>query len=219
MLKYSVSQSTGDNFLVTILEDSDYKGVIVNIVDLKFQADGTLDFEIELPKNKTDLFNDEKFKDEISIIVGDVVKKSIEELYKTQENITKLEETIGKKLDDLGIKRTCSDLTDWAKEGILLLNSIMTVEKDKPLSHKDKGWEIFTDKVISLLQEKRENIVFLLWGAYACKKVALIDANRHCVLTGVHPSPLSAYRGFFGCKHFSKANEYLISVGKTPIEW
>ncbi|MBQ8056498.1 MAG: uracil-DNA glycosylase [Paludibacteraceae bacterium] len=122
--------------------------------------------------------------------------------------------------DDIGQPIPISgNLEYWAEQGVLLLNATLTVRAHHAGSHQGKGWEIFTDKVISLLQEKRENIVFLLWGAYACKKVALIDANRHCVLTGVHPSPLSAYRGFFGCKHFSKANEYLISVGKTPIEW
>ena len=137
MLKYSVSQSTGDNFLITILEDGDYKGVIVNIVDLKFQADGTLDFEIELPKNKVELFNDEKFKDEVSIIVGDVVKKSIEELYKTQENITKLEETVGKKLDDLGIKR---------KDDRLLIEQFMAGGFLLKIDKTDEG----ADKIIAV---------------------------------------------------------------------
>ena len=110
-------------------------------------------------------------------------------------------------------------LQSWAKEGVLLLNSILTVEESKAGSHKGKGWERFTDEVIKILNEKKENLVFFLWGNPAQKKGALIDQNRHLVLRSVHPSPLSAYRGFLGCKHFSKANEYLYSKALTPISW
>lgn len=122
MLKYSVSQSTNDNFLITILEDGDYKGVIVNIVDLKFNESGELDFEIELPKNKVELFNDEKFKDEVSLIVGDVVKKSVEEVWKTREAIEKIEETIDKKLEEYQIKREKNKLIveQFMEKGYLL---------------------------------------------------------------------------------------------------
>ena len=104
MYKYSVSQSTGDDFLVTILEDNDYKGVIVKIVDLKFGEDGTLDFEMEVPKNKVELFEDEKFKEEIGIIVGDVFKRSVEGIYKTQQQVTQLEEYVGNKLKEKNIE-------------------------------------------------------------------------------------------------------------------
>lgn len=111
------------------------------------------------------------------------------------------------------------DLTHWAKQGILLLNSVLTVEQAQAHSHKKIGWEEFTDQVISSINAKCENIIFLLWGAPAQKKLALIDSRRHHVLTAVHPSPLSAHRGFFGCQHFSKTNQILASLGKSKIDW
>ena len=120
---------------------------------------------------------------------------------------------------DLGIKRTKSDLTDWAKEGVLLLNSIMTVVKDSPLSHKNKGWETFTDNVISKLNEREEPVIFLLWGSFARSKKELITNKRHKIIESVHPSPLSASRGFFGSKPFSKINNYLKEMGKEEIKW
>ena len=120
---------------------------------------------------------------------------------------------------DLGIKRTKSDLTDWAKEGVLLLNSIMTVVKDTPLSHKNKGWEIFTDTVISKLNDREEPVIFLLWGSFARSKKELITNKRHKIIESVHPSPLSASRGFFGSKPFSKINNYLSEMGKEEIKW
>ena len=121
--------------------------------------------------------------------------------------------------NDLKIKRTKSDLSDWAKEGVLLLNSIMTVEKDKPLSHKDKGWEIFTDQVISKLNEREDPIIFVLWGSYARSKKELITNSRHKIIESVHPSPLSANRGFFGSKPFSTINKYLKDMNKEEIKW
>ena len=120
---------------------------------------------------------------------------------------------------DLGIKRTKSDLTDWAKEGVLLLNSIMTVVKDTPLSHKNKGWETFTDTVISKLNERDEPVIFLLWGSFARSKKELITNKRHKIIESVHPSPLSANRGFFGSKPFSKINNYLKDMNKEEIKW
>lgn len=120
---------------------------------------------------------------------------------------------------DLGIRRTKSDLTDWAKEGVLLLNSIMTVVKDRPLSHKDKGWEIFTDTVISKLNEREEPVIFVLWGSFARSKKELITNKNHKIIECVHPSPLSASRGFFGSKPFSKINNYLKELGKEEIKW
>lgn len=121
--------------------------------------------------------------------------------------------------DDLGIKRKGGDLTDWAKQGVLLLNSIMTVEKDKPLSHKGKGWEIFTDNIIRYLNERNTPIVFILWGSYARSKKELITNPIHHIVESVHPSPLSASRGFFGSKPFSKTNKYLKKDGLKEIEW
>lgn len=110
-------------------------------------------------------------------------------------------------------------LMPWAKQGVLLLNTVLTVRASEPNSHKDKGWEIFTDKVIELLNKRDEPVIFVLWGANALKKKILIDTNRHYVLHAPHPSPLSARRGFFGCRHFSNINEILTGMGKTPIDW
>ena len=121
--------------------------------------------------------------------------------------------------NDLGITRTASDLTDWAKQGVLLLNSIMTVEQDKPLSHKNKGWETFTDAIKKLLNERDEPVIFLLWGSYARSKKEFITNKRHYIIESVHPSPLSANRGFFGSKPFSKINKILIDNKQEKIEW
>jgi uracil-DNA glycosylase len=110
-------------------------------------------------------------------------------------------------------------LQSWAQQGVLLLNATLTVEQANAGSHQKKGWETFTDKVIELLNEQQEHIVFLLWGAYAQKKGRLINQHKHLVLSSVHPSPLSAYRGFIGNGHFSKANAYLAQQGRQPIDW
>jgi|TARA_B100002003_G_scaffold109998_1_gene101853 uracil-DNA glycosylase len=114
---------------------------------------------------------------------------------------------------------THGDLTKWAKQGVLLLNSILTVRKNEPASHRVKGWEQFTDTVIHRLSKDKENLVFLLWGSFAQSKEELINLDKHLVLRTSHPSPFSADRGFFGCKHFSKTNQYLRSHNKAEIEW
>ncbi len=111
------------------------------------------------------------------------------------------------------------DLTSWAKQGVLLLNATLTVENGLAGSHQNKGWEEFTDAIIRAINDRHTHIVFLLWGAYAQKKGAFIDRSKHLVLTAPHPSPLSAHRGFLGCGHFKKANDYLIEHGHTPIDW
>lgn len=111
------------------------------------------------------------------------------------------------------------DLTGWAKQGVLLLNTVLTVRAHQANSHKDKGWEVFTDGIIKKISEKRENVVFILWGANARSKRELIDETKHLILESAHPSPLSAYNGFFGCGHFVKANAYLIKNNKLPIDW
>ncbi len=111
------------------------------------------------------------------------------------------------------------DLSSWAEQGVLLLNSTLTVEAHKAGSHQKKGWEQFTDAAIGALSQQREGVVYMLWGSYAQKKGAVIDRSKNLVLTSVHPSPLSAYRGFIGCNHFAQANEYLISRGEKPIQW
>jgi uracil-DNA glycosylase len=121
--------------------------------------------------------------------------------------------------NDLGISMSKNgNLTKWAQQGVLLLNTILTVEEGKPNSHKEIGWEIFTDRVIKKLSEKDDEIIFILWGNGAKLKSKFIS-DRHYKLTAAHPSPLSAYRGFFGCKHFSKANEILKSLNKKEIDW
>ena len=111
------------------------------------------------------------------------------------------------------------NLEKWAKQGILLLNSTLTVRAHQAGSHQNKGWEQFTDQVIKRISDDKEGVVFLLWGNYARAKKALIDTNKHFILETVHPSPLSAYNGFFGCKHFSKTNEILKNLGKKEINW
>lgn len=122
---------------------------------------------------------------------------------------------------DLGtdIPKTCGDLSGWAEQGVLLLNATLTVRAHQAGSHQRHGWETFTDAAISALNDQRQDIVFLLWGSYAIAKRKLINPNRHHILTAPHPSPLSAYRGFFGCHHFSRANQYLAAHGQQPIDW
>ena len=122
--------------------------------------------------------------------------------------------------DDIGTPiPTSGNLTRWAQQGVLLLNATLTVRAHQAGSHQNKGWEEFTDAVIRQLNEHREHLVFILWGSYAQRKGAFIDRSRHLVLQSAHPSPLSAYRGFFGSKPFSRANEYLVAHGQTPIAW
>lgn len=121
--------------------------------------------------------------------------------------------------DDIGCKRTTPHLQDWANEGVLLLNTVLTVEAHQAHSHKNIGWEIFTDEIIKHVSSELEDVVFILWGKPAQSKIKLIDTERHHIIQSVHPSPLSAYRGFFGSKSFSKTNEYLIESGKEPINW
>lgn len=122
---------------------------------------------------------------------------------------------------DLGtqIPTTCGDLSGWAEQGVLLLNATLTVRAHQAGSHQHQGWETFTDAAISALSERRQGVVFLLWGSYAIAKRKLIDPGKHLVLTAPHPSPLSAYRGFFGCHHFSLTNRYLMDEGLEPIDW
>ena len=122
--------------------------------------------------------------------------------------------------DDHGIAPAAHGfLEHWAKQGVLLLNNVLTVEQGIAASHKGKGWERFTDAVVRLVSERPDPIVFLLWGSHAQKKAASVDSGRHLVLKAAHPSPLSAYNGFFGCRHFSQANDFLAAHGQPPIDW
>lgn len=142
-----------------------------------------------------------------SVREGVKLPPSLQNIYKEIEN-------------DLGIKEPdCGDLTKWANEGVLLLNTTLTVKEHLANSHSKCGWAWFTDNVIKLISDNTENAVFILWGGNARSKTPLIDSKKHLILQCAHPSPLSAYNGFFGCKHFSKTNDYLISKGKTPIDW
>lgn len=121
---------------------------------------------------------------------------------------------------DLGIEPVRHGyLENWAGQGVLLLNAVLTVEHNQANAHQGKGWEQFTDKVIATVNAQRQNVVFMLWGSYAQKKGAMIDTEKHLVLKAPHPSPLSAHRGFLGCRHFSQANAYLQAHGQTPIDW
>ncbi len=122
--------------------------------------------------------------------------------------------------DDTGTSIPVSgDLTRWANQGVLLLNATLTVRAHQAGSHQNQGWEVFTDSVIETISKETEHVVFILWGSFAQKKSNLIDAQKHCILKAPHPSPLSSYRGFFGCHHFTKANDYLVSKGKERIVW
>ncbi len=123
--------------------------------------------------------------------------------------------------DDLGVPDQFPHgcLTRWAEQGVLLLNSVLTVERYRAGSHQGKGWESFTDRIIEVLSLRPQPCVFLLWGSHAQKKGSMIDQSRHLVLQSSHPSPLSAHRGFFGCRHFSRSNEFLSAHGMTPIDW
>lgn len=142
-----------------------------------------------------------------SVLPGIKVPPSLQNIYKAQAQ-------------DLGIiQPNHGCLLAWAQQGVLLLNAVLTVEAAKANSHQGKGWEQFTDKAISVINEQTRGVVFMLWGSYAQKKAALVDTNKHLILTAPHPSPLSAYRGFFDCQHFSKANAWLAKQGKAPINW
>lgn len=177
-----------------------------------------------------DIFNALKytsFKDTKVVIIGQdpyhgvgqahglcfSVKKGVTPPPSLKNIFKELEMDIGKPIPSHG------ELTDWAKQGVLLLNNVLTVREGQPTSHKDMGWEIFTDRVITELNKKDTPVVFLLWGAHAQKKAQIITNPIHVKLSTVHPSPLSASRGFFGCRHFSKTNEILIKNNLTPIEW
>lgn len=157
-----------------------------------------------------DPYHGEQQANGLAFAVGEDIKipPSLQNIFK------EIESDIGK-----SPLHTNGDLSRWAEQGVLLLNATLTVRANTPGSHQDRGWEQFTDAVIHRLSDKRENIVFILWGNYAKAKGAHIDRTKHLVLEAPHPSPFSAYSGFFGCRHFSRANEYLIAHNETPIDW
>lgn len=142
-----------------------------------------------------------------SVQKGVRIPPSLQNIYKELES-------------DLGIPpKDSGDLTEWAKQGVLLLNAVLTVEKDKAASHRNLGWELLTDYIIKVLNTKEEPVVYILWGNFAKEKAKLITNSKHYIITSPHPSPFSAYSGFFGSKPFSKANEFLKRNGMTPIDW
>ena len=121
--------------------------------------------------------------------------------------------------NDTGVELKSGDLTPWAKQGVFLLNATLTVRAHQAGSHQKKGWETFTDSVIHKISSEKEHVVFILWGSYAQQKIDLIDTHKHCIIKSVHPSPLSAHRGFFGSRPFNRTNEYLVSKKIKPIQW
>lgn len=142
--------------------------------------------------------------------------------FSVSENVTappSLKNIFTELKDDLGIERTKKELDDWAKQGVLLLNATLTVKAHEPNSHKDLGWERFTNFIIAEISERKENVVFVLWGAFAQKKEELIDSSHHFIIKSAHPSPFSVYRGFYGSKPFSAINDYLKSKNLKPISW
>lgn len=142
--------------------------------------------------------------------------------FSVSENVTappSLKNIFTELKDDLGIERTKKELDDWAKQGVLLLNATLTVKAHEPNSHKDLGWERFTNFIIAEISERKENVVFVLWGAFAQKKEELIDSSQHFIIKSAHPSPFSVYRGFYGSKPFSAINDYLKSKNLKPISW
>lgn len=142
---------------------------------------------------------------------------SVPEGIKTPPSLQNIYKEIGQ---DLGLPiPNHGNLEAWAKQGVLLLNAVLSVNASEPASHKAAGWENFTNAVIYHLSQQRKNLVFLLWGRFAQEKELLIDSNKHLILKAAHPSPFSAYQGFFGCKHFSKTNDYLVSKSISPIDW
>lgn len=142
-----------------------------------------------------------------SVLPGVKIPPSLNNIYKELKS-------------DLGIEPVSHGyLESWADQGVLLLNAVLTVEQNQANAHQGKGWEQFTDKIIATVNEYAQNVVFMLWGSYAQKKGAMIDTDKHLVLKAPHPSPLSAHRGFLGCRHFSRANQYLQSHGLAPIDW
>ena len=144
---------------------------------------------------------------------------SVPERVSTPPSLVNILSEVSRDLDLHEFSKDKGDLSGWARQGVLLLNSTLTVERGKAGSHQGKGWESFTDKVIERLGRTRKNLVFMLWGSYAQKKGEVLNRQNHLVLNSPHPSPLSAHRGFFGCGHFSKANQYLVAKGFEPIDW
>jgi len=219
-----------DNFWKTFLateKNKSYFKKLENFLFLEKQAHKTI---YPASENIFSAFHCTPFKNIKVVIIGQdpyhgenqahgmsfSVPKSQEKIPPSLKNIFK---EISSEFPNENFIPTNGNLEYLAKQGVFLLNTTLTVEVHKAGSHQKKGWEIFTDAVIQTLSEKNKNIVFLLWGSFAQKKSLLIDETKHCILNAPHPSPLSAYRGFFGCNHFVEANEYLRKHNKSEIDW
>lgn len=206
-----------------IIETSEGFKKFINIVNDKYQHS-----VIYPPKNM--VFNALKltsFKNTKVVIMGQDPYHGVGEAHGLSFSVQKgvkippsLQNIYKELFDDLGVfPKSDGDLTGWAESGVLLLNSVLTVEKDKPASHRNLGWELLTDYIIKLLNEKEEPVVFILWGNFAKEKKKYITNPRHLIIESSHPSPFSARYGFFGSKPFSRANDFLVKNGMTPINW
>lgn len=209
--------------ILKIIENSDGFKRFLNLINDKYQNS-----VVYPPKNY--VFNALKltsYKDTKVVIVGQDPYHGEGEAHGLSFSVQKgikippsLQNIYKELQSDLGVNPCIyGDLTKWAKEGVLLLNAVLTVEKDKPASHRNLGWELLTDYIIKALNEKNEPVVFILWGNFAKEKKKYITNPKHLVLTSTHPSPFSAYNGFFGSKPFSKTNDYLVKNGINPIDW
>lgn len=227
--------TTLDNPLIDYLHDSTWKNLLKSEFDKPYmhelEAKLRVDYQEKIvypqPSDIFTAFNLTPFEHIKTVIIGQdpyhgpgqahglcfsvqpgvKIPPSLKNIYKELES-------------DLGIQTPNHGcLKAWALNGVLLLNAHLTVEASNPMAHKNYGWDQFTDRVIELINEKKENTVFMLWGSPAHAKAKNVNPEKNCILKSVHPSPLSSYRGFFGSKHFSKCNEYLISKGKAPIDW
>lgn len=210
----------------SLLKDEFNKEYFINL--LNFLDDEEKQFKVFPPKESIfNALNFSSFNDTKVVIIGqdpyynfgqaNGICFSVNEGVKFPPSLRNIYKEI---VDDIGKCTYCDgDLSEWAKQGVLMINSVLTVREGAPNSHKNKGWEIFTDKIIELLNEKDSVIVYMLWGEYAKNKAKLITNPKHIKLNSVHPSPLSARRGFFGCKHFSKTNTILVENNLEPIKW
>jgi len=211
------------NQVLSVIENSDGFKKFLNIINEKYEKTTVF-------PSKNNVFNALKltsYKDTKVVIVGQDPYHGVGEAHGLSFSVQKgikippsLQNIYKELYDDLGIEpNSDGDLTKWAKEGVLLLNAVLTVEKDKPASHRNLGWELLTDYIIKSLNQKEEPVVFILWGNFAKDKKKYITNPKHLVITSTHPSPFSARNGFFGSKPFSKTNNFLIENKIKPIDW
>lgn len=210
--------------IINIEKQKDYYKKLKEIIDEKYQTSTVFPAKKDIFK----AFSLTKFDNLKVVILGQDPYHGFGQAqglaFSTPQNIKNppsMQNILQEISNDLKKPSICldGDLTPWAKQGVLLLNTVLTVEEGKAASHQNLGWEIFTDNIIRYISQNTKDIIFLLWGSPAIRKKALIDENKHYILTAPHPSPLSAYRGFFACKHFSKTNDILKTLNKEAIVW